>query len=227
MLCKAFGSQREDFYAAFRRESNGILKPVKKVQRTFLTGKRQRIFWGYIMKKTNRITIGFGALVLVCVVAVAGISASATGGDQTDPLVTLSYLTQVFKPEVLEIVDEQVAANEDALSAKLDAAIDEYSRQMEQALNQGGVSSSSYISVTLAAGQTLVPQAGGEVLLCSGTAKVVSNRASALFDTTAGSSLNQNGALKADHLYIAPLSGIGITASADCVMLVRGDYTVY
>lgn len=179
------------------------------------------------MKKSNRITIGFGALVLVCVVAVAGISAAATGGDQTDPLVTLSYLTQVFKPEVMEMVDDQVAANEAALTTKLDAAINDYSLQMEQALTQGGGSSSSYIVASLAAGQILLPEAGSEVLLCSGTANVALDSASVLFDTTAGSSLDKGGSLKTNHLYVVPLSGGGITASADCVMLVRGEYIVY
>lgn len=179
------------------------------------------------MKKTNRITIGFGALVLMCVVAVAGISAAAAGGDQTDPLITLSYLTQVFKPEVMAQVDEQVAANEETLRADLDAAIDEYSRQMEQALNQGGASSSSYSSVSCAAGQVLMPQAGGEIVLCSGSAKVSSGSTAALLDTTAGSTLNPGGALKSSHLYVVSESGIGIAASADCVLLVRGDYLLY
>lgn len=179
------------------------------------------------MKKTNRITIGFGALVLVCVITVAGFSAAATGGDQTDPLVTLSYLTQVFKPEVMELVDDQVAANETALRAQLDAAIEQYSKEMERALNQGGGSSSSYATVSLGAGRVLVPQAGGELLLCSGTAKVAADSSSALYDTTAGSSLSRGGALKASHLYVVAQSGTGISASADCVLLVRGEYVIY
>lgn len=178
------------------------------------------------MNKANRITIGFGALVLASVVAVAGISAAATGGDQTDPLVTLSYLTQVVKPELMEMVDDQVAANEAALSEKLDAAINDYSEQMEQALTQGGGSSSSYIVVTLSAGQMVIPEAGSEVLLCSGGAKVASDSASVLFDTTAGSSLDKGGSLKANHLYVVPMSETGITASADSVLLVRGEYFV-
>lgn len=179
------------------------------------------------MKKTNRITIGFGALVLVCVVTVAGFSAAATGGDQTDPLVTLSYLTQAFKPEVMAQVDTQVAANEAALRAQLDAAIEEYSKRMEQALNQGGGSSSSYIAVSLSAGQVLIPQAGSELLLCSGTAKLAADSAAALFDTTAGSSLNPGGALKANHLYVTAQSGTGVIASANSVLLVRGEYAIY
>jgi len=77
------------------------------------------------------------------------------------------------------------------------------------------------------AGQILVPEAGSEVLLCSGSASVAPDSSSVLFDTTAGSSLDKGGALKANHLYVVPLSGSGITASADCVMLIRGQYIVY
>lgn len=179
------------------------------------------------MKKTNRITIGFGALVLVCVIAVAGVSASATGGDQTDPLVTLSYLTQVVKPELMQKVDEQVAANETALTEKLNAAINEYSAKMEQVLTQGGGNSSSYIVVPLSAGQILVPEAGSEVLLCSGAANVTSDSAGGLMNTTEGTGLDKAGALKANNLYVVPLEGTGIATSADSVFLVRGGYIVF
>ena len=92
--------------------------------------------------RTNRFAVGFGAIVLACVCVVGGLSAAATGGDQNDPLVTLSYLTQVVTPELMQKVDEQVAANEQALAGKLDEAINEYSEEMKQVLSQGGGESS-------------------------------------------------------------------------------------
>lgn len=178
------------------------------------------------MKKMNRITVGFGAIVLVCIVVVGGFSASATGGDQSDPLITLSYLTQVVKPELMEKVDEQVAANEQALTDKLDAAIDDYSEQMKQVLSQGTGESSAFTIVSLAAGQTIMPEAGGELLLRSGNAKVISGSSPVMLDSTAGSSLENGGAMKTNHLYVVPLAGAGITASSACVLMVRGMYAV-
>ena len=37
LRCKVCGEQREDFCAGMRHKSNGILKTVKRVHRTFLT----------------------------------------------------------------------------------------------------------------------------------------------------------------------------------------------
>ncbi len=178
------------------------------------------------MKMKNHASIVLSAFVLVGVIAVAGISASATGGDQTDPLITLSYLTQVVKPELMEMVDEQVAANETALSEKIDAAIADYSEQMEQMLEQNDKAGSSYVTVKLAAGNILIPAAGSEILLCSGSVKLTSDSASVLYDTTAGSSLNKGSALAANHLYLVPVDETGIAATANSVLLVRGDYFV-
>lgn len=177
------------------------------------------------MKRPDRITAIFGAIVLTAVVVVGAFSASAAGGDQNDPLVTLSYLTQVVTPELLEKVDEQVEANEQALSDKLDAAIDEYSKKMEQALAQGS-GSASYIPVSLSAGQTLSPAAGSELLLRSGGATVSAGTSPVLLDATAGSSLEIGGSLTANHLYVAALDGVKLSVSSAAVFLVRGPYTI-
>lgn len=178
------------------------------------------------MKKPDRVTAVFGAIVLSVVVLVGAFSAFAAGGDQTDPLVTLSYLTQVVTPALQDKVDEQVAANEKALTDRLNEAIDEYSKQMEQALSQGTGKSTAYASVSLAAGQTLYPTAGSELLLRSGGAAVSAGTSPVLLDATAGSSLEIGGSLAANHLYVAPLDGAGITAASACVFLVRGTYTI-
>lgn len=178
------------------------------------------------MKKPDRITAAFGAIVLACVLVVGAFSVSASGGDQQDPLITLSYLTQVVTPELLKKVDEQVAANEQALTDKINTAIDTYSAEMEQALKQSGVQSSAFATVSLSTGQTLLPQAGSEVLLRSGSAAVSAGAAPILLDATAGTSLEIGGALSANHLYVVPLESAGITAASDSVLLVRGAYTV-
>lgn len=178
------------------------------------------------MKRPDRITAIFGAIVLTAVLVVGAFSASAAGGDKGDPLVTLSYLTQVVTPELLEKVDEQVKANEQALTDKLDAAIDDYAKQMEQALGQGTGASASYAPVSLSAGQTLYPAAGSELLLRSGEAKVSAGTSPVLLDATAGSSLEIGGSLTVNHLYVAPLDGVKISASSAAVFLVRGGYTV-
>lgn len=179
------------------------------------------------MKKTNRVTAAFGAVILVCTIGVGALSALAAGGDEDDPLVTLSYLTEVVTPELLDKVDEQVAANEEALTERLDKAIASYAGQLEESMGQGTVvESASFVVVPLNAGETLFPEAGSELLLRSGQASVTTGLSPALLNGTDGSVLEVNGTLTANHLYVVPLESAAITASASCVLLVRGDYTI-
>ena len=50
----------------------------------------------------------------------------AAGGDESDPLVTLSYLTQTVTPNILKQVDEQAAKRQSELLAQLNTAIADY-----------------------------------------------------------------------------------------------------
>lgn len=178
------------------------------------------------MKRQNRFAAAFGAIVLASVALVGAFSASATGGEQTDPLITLSYLTQVVKPELMNKVDEQVAVNEQALLDKVNSAIDGYTEEMEQALGGSVGGNASYAAVTLTKDALLCPEAGAEVLLRSGSSKVAAGSAPVMLDATSGATVSIGGVLQVNHLYVVPLDGAVISASTDCTLLVRGNYTV-
>lgn len=178
------------------------------------------------MKRQNRIAAAFGAIVLASVALIGAFSVSATGGEQTDPLITLSYLTQVIKPELMNKVDEQVAANEQALLDKVNSAIDDYSAEVEQALGGSVSGSAAYTAVTLTKDALFCPEAGAEVLLRSGSAKAAAGSAPVMLDATSGAVISIGGALQVNHLYVVPLEGAVISASTDCTLLVRGNYTV-
>ena len=60
------------------------------------------------MKKKHKILLA--AVGLTAVVTAA--AAAGTAGSSGDPLVTLSYLTGVFQPQVMEEVDQAVAGIE-------------------------------------------------------------------------------------------------------------------
>lgn len=178
------------------------------------------------MKRPNRASAVFGAIILVSVALVGAFSASATSGDQTDPLITLSYLTQVIKPELLSKVDEQVAANEQELLSKVDSAIDGYSKEMEEALGGASGDGAVYAAVTLSKDELLCPGAGVEILLRTGTATVLAGSVPVVLDATSGSTVGIGGAIQANHLYVVPLEGAVISATTDCTLLVRGEYVV-
>ena len=93
----------------------------------------------------------------------------AAGGDESDPLVTLSYLTQTVTPNILKQVDEQAAKRQSELLAQLNTAIADYKMAVEGGGASGGTSA-SYSVVTLTSGQTLAMGVGCEVMLRVGTA---------------------------------------------------------
>ena len=143
--------------------------------------------------------------VLLAAAGLTAVGALAAGGagSQSDPLVTLSYLTETFTGQIMDKVDDAIARR---------------NAQLIQELGGGSVSSgtaSAYSAVTLTAGQTLYGEAGCEVLLRSGS----------MTDATTGGSLNGGGALEGNHLYLMPESQSVFTAEG-AVLLVRGSFII-
>ena len=142
-------------------------------------------------------------LVLAGLTAIAH-TASGGAGSQSDPLVTLSYLTETFTGQVMERVDQLIAQRDG---------------------QPGGGQARTYTAVTLSAGQTLYGEAGCEVLLRSGGASCVASAAPGLVDTTSGSTISGGAQLQANHLYLMTDSR-AVTASDRAVLLVRGGYSI-
>ncbi len=137
-----------------------------------------------------------------------GALAAGGAGSQSDPLVTLSYLTDTFTGQIMDKVDASIAGRD---------------ARLLQELGGSAVSgaASAYTAVTLGAGQTLYGEAGCEVLLRSGAASCGASAEPGLVDTTAGGGAS----LQANHLYLMTDSRT-VTASEGAVLLVRGVYTI-
>ncbi len=171
-------------------------------------------------------------IMLVGTVLAAFVGIAAEVGSQGDPLVTLSYLNEVFLQQILDDVDEKLVARNELLTAELMEQINETKRDILVELGSsysdesGGVAV-SFSAVTLAAGQTLYGSAGCEVLLRSGSATCVSEGMSVpgLVDTTDGSTINHGVALKENHLYMMTAQR-GVLAAAETILLVRGEYII-
>ena len=167
--------------------------------------------------------------VLVSIV-LAG-AALAAGGSQTDPLVTLSYLTDQATPAILAQVDEKIAQRESSLTSQLSAVVQEYVREVENALagattDGTGTGQASYQVLYLTQGQQIIGGEGCEFLLRAGTAACVSDSSPGLIDMTDGSTLANGGSLTHNHLYLGTIDGRGVSAVTDITLLVRGSYTV-
>lgn len=157
------------------------------------------------MKKTKLV-------LLILVVAVLsgsfGAYAATTFGTQSDPLVTVSYLTDTLTPTINSEIESSISKAIESM---------EYSFSNEIANATG-----TYELVTLSSGQTLVGNAGCEVLFRDGTAKAVGT----LVDVSSGGAVSANSSLTKNHLYLCSDEDDGLVASTAVTLLVRGTYTI-
>lgn len=175
------------------------------------------------MKKPDkRWTIRLGALALSAVLLGTG-AALAAGGDQSDPLVTLSYLNQTALPQIIKQVEEKTAARQKELEKNLADQIDQYKQQAGQGTSGG---SASYTLVSMTKGQVMSLGVGCELLLRVGSVTVKANTAPALIDLSTGGTVNSGTALTKNHLYMATIADRTLTASADAKLLVRGSWSI-
>ena len=178
------------------------------------------------MKRSKRWGILAAALALTLL---CGGAAMAAGGDETDPLVTLSYLEQIFLPKVTAQAEEQAAAKQTETETKFADQIDQYRTEMEKNIGDAAAAedSASFVLVTLTKGQKLLPEIGCEMLLRVGTATVDCGSNPALIDISTGGTLNKGSAMEKNHLYLSTMVSRTVTATSDTVkILVRGRYTV-
>ena len=177
------------------------------------------------MKKLDkRFGIRLGALAITAALLGTG-AALASGGDQTDPLVTLSYLNQTAIPQIVSQVEEKAAARQKELERSFAGQIEAYKQGGGSGGPVGG--SASYTLVTMSRGQILRPEVGCELLLRVGTASVQAGGSPALIDLSDAGTINSGASLTKNHLYMSTIEGRAVTATADTVkILVRGGYSV-
>lgn len=154
------------------------------------------------MKKLRNIAV-------FCIVAVlfsgVGAYAATNYGTESDPLITLSYLNEVLKPQMKQTYTQQTTDSIAELEARMEA-------------EAGG----AFVSVELKANQTLSCKAGCEFLVRSGEAYVTEG----ILNVTEGKALAANDWLMKHHLYMAVSDGAEVKANSDIYFMVRGEYTV-
>ncbi len=172
------------------------------------------------MKKTVRIVLIVLAAALVLSVAALAVNAAASAGSEDDPLVTLSYINDVFLPYVQDLFHKDLEEKETALQDALE--------QRVSALEGAGVGGSGgrdYV-VETQKGQTLICQRGAELMLRIGRATVKAGSTPGLVDTATTGNLNDGEELAVNHLYMVTINDHGIRAEETVKILVRGEYTI-
>jgi len=174
----------------------------------------------------QKIVIGIAILSAIALISGVSMLAYASQGTQTDPLITLSYLTEKFMPQAMN----EVKAAEQEMTQKFDSRVSELESQLKDSQESAGSpapgSADSFSVVTLSNGQTLTCSVGAEIMLRVGTATGVGT-APALVNYTSGATLSSGTALTTNHMYLVTINGNGVRATASTVrVLVRGNYTL-
>ena len=190
--------------------------------------------------------------VLVAVMMSAGLGViAAEYGSQSDPLVTLSYIEKVLLPNAQKDVDKTVSNAmeefEDALSDSdktIQSYIDKKLRSfasgdvdeelidaiaasvLEQAGGSVTAGEVSWSVIQVPAGRTVVCEVGVQAILRVGQATCVAAGTPGLIDLSNGETLENGGALAANHLYTASIQGRGIYTAQGCTLLIAGSYTI-
>ncbi len=147
-------------------------------------------------------------VVALCVaLLLTGVYATAAGSEG-DPLVTLSYLKNVFTGQIQSMVSNAVAVAQEQNKNDLNAAIDNWNGKIAQAVEEAAKTQvveepASFEGADLAEGKSISFEAGCEIIVRSG-APVSSV---SLIDQTDGSVLAAGKALAVNHLYLATEAG--------------------
>ena len=150
-------------------------------------------------------------------------SAAGEAGTADDPLVTLSYITEVLKPELKQEIYQELY---DSLKADLFNGTG--------LVMPGNSTSSAYTVVCLVRGQKLNALDACEIILSSGTADcfVTSqenlNQGIGLRDCTTGEEITNQMQIPARHYVIIPRGdGRGALVTSDVAyFMVRGAYEI-
>lgn len=173
----------------------------------------------------TRVTI----LALICVL-VLGIATYAVYGNSdfdltNDPLVSLSYLNEVFWPRVQEAIEEAggFVDYEDKETEETEETYIPEEPPVEE-------NNFAYEVLNLAKGDILLAETPIELILRSGSANAyLSGSESGIADLTAGVDLAEGTPVTANHLLLVPRGGDGrglIVTSDSVYVMVRGGYTV-
>jgi hypothetical protein len=153
-------------------------------------------------KRTRGLALLLAALMLS--LSVGGYIASGiTAGSGDDPLISLSYLNDVFMKQVEKKIDDKVGSG----------------------TGTGGTS--AFTAVQVYAGQKILGNAGTEIILRTGNAKAICPGENGLTDITDGLDLWGGAAIAPNHVYIIPRKdGRGIAMIDNGFIMVKGGYEV-
>ena len=174
----------------------------------------------------RKIFVGAAFLAFVAFVSGVSLLAFATPGDKDDPFVTLSYLNDTYKAEIMN----EVKKTEQDMTQKFNSQVSALESQLQVSQSSSSATAPGkadvFSVVTLSKGQSLTCPVGVEIMLRVGTATGFGS-APALVNYTSGATLASGSELVVNNMYLVTIEGNGVRATADTVkVLARGNYKV-
>ncbi len=183
------------------------------------------------MKKHVKIIVS--VLAIICALTVTVIAAY---DSSEDPLISFSYLNDIFKKEILAEMDEMIEDRFD----ELQSGIDEYLADLElpetsvpddddDPDDSSGTASAGWEIVEITNGQAIYAVSTCELILRSGSAVCIAPDATqGIADITDGVEIYNGQNLTKSHLCMIPRGdGRGIKATHESVyVMIRGEYTI-
>ncbi len=155
------------------------------------------------------------AAILVCTLASA-VMAFAAPGDDGDPLVTLSYITDILLPDIDSRIDK-----------KVNTSVSEAIGNLDVSAPTGDAASESFTLVNIKSGYRIIGAEGTELVLRSGEGSIVATAQGGVADLTSGADLANGTPAPLNHHLLTPRSDArGISFTTDAIVLVKGTYTV-
>ncbi len=184
--------------------------------------KRSHIFrkaeFNLKSKKIRIIAITLAAL------SALAITVAAAYDSSEDPIISLSYLTNIFKPEILEAVDSRIDDKIGNIDLTQNQPIYD-----EQPVQTSSPVSTTYEVIELKYGDALYAASACDIMLRSGSAYCIAPDASqGIADYTSGTEIYNYEYLTKNHMCLIPRGdGRGIYADSESVyIMVRGEYTI-
>lgn len=151
--------------------------------------------------------------------------------SSSDPLVSLSYITDIFKPQIEKSISSSEAslkAEIEALNKKIDSLMQ--TSQPTSASAQTPDEEDGYEVLFVSKGEKILAETQCEIILRVGAVSVVSAYENqGVADLTGGKDLSGGTDVEKNHLLLVPRGGDGrgvVVTSDSAYIMVRGEYSI-
>ncbi len=199
----------------------------------------------------KKFLITLGALLLIVLLFTGYVAIGAEYGSKDDPVITLSYLNNIYAKQADTQIDSAVSSQTSAFSSSVDSKITSLQNQMNSKITNltsqiaalaqdesfaaavakkvaasGGEQNVQWQVVKISSGSTLKMEIGTQVVLRIGTGTCSASGSVGLVDLTGGGTLAGGASLTKNHLYLATIADRGVKATSAATVLVAGKYTI-